>query len=415
MKSLITLFQEVLDELGGFCSVDTTRDSIAVARRFDNEGLQFLAVTLPSLGKGLERGLANGMASPDLFPGFRCRQNTPIFLGGFFDLVFDRTSGSVLDIPSIEAIRSLRQITLMFKKIELPSAPADEQAAFDKYVKCDTEVGDWEDSISNDALIEFHQLGSLLFSSVFRRVDLETRDYLLEPMHGSGATAEKLMGNFKFTQPEWTQRLEAVFPYWMYSTTRGYSTEKYDSVNFREPGDERPIRVVSVPKTLDAPRVIGIEPACMQYAQQGVRKSLEKAVKKSFLDNLIGTSSQEPNQLLALQGSIDGSLATLDLREASDRVSNLLVMTLTSGFPHLHDAVQASRSRSADVPGHGIIPLNRFASMGSALCFPFESMVFLTVVLLGIQDANGARFSSLGQIARWLGRCVSSVTTLSSP
>ena len=52
--------------------------------------------------------------------------------------------------------------------------------------------------------------------------------------------------------------------------------------------------------------------------------------------------------------------------------------------PHLAKAVAATRSTKADVPGYGIIPLAKFASMGSALCFPIESMVFMTCIFLGI-------------------------------
>jgi len=88
-----------------------------------------------------------------------------------------------------------------------------------------------------------------------------------------------------------------------------------------------------------------------------------------------------------MRASIDGSLATLDLSEASDRVSNQHVRAMLRSHPHIAGAVDACRSRKADVPGYGVKRLAKFASMGSALCFPFEAMVFLTVVMLGIQNA----------------------------
>lgn len=46
----------------------------------------------------------------------------------------------------------------------------------------------------------------------------------------------------------------------------------------------------------------------------------------------------------------------------------------------------ATRSSKAEVPGHGVITLTKFASMGSALCFPIEAMVFLTAVYVGIEQ-----------------------------
>lgn len=107
---------------------------------------------------------------------------------------------------------------------------------------------------------------------------------------------------------------------------------------------------------------------------------------------MIGFTDQTPNQWMAREGSNPSKgLATLDLSEASDRVSNLLVKHLfvEDRFPWISGAVQACRSLTADVPGHGIIPLAKFASMGSALCFPVEAMVFTTLILLGVQKAKG--------------------------
>jgi hypothetical protein len=101
---------------------------------------------------------------------------------------------------------------------------------------------------------------------------------------------------------------------------------------------------------------------------------------------------------LAKEGSLTGALATLDLSDASDRVSNLLVKTMLVNYPRLREAVDATRSRSAEVPGWGRVDLAKFASMGSALTFPVEAMVFTTIVFMGIEaslkyDQSGERVS----------------------
>jgi hypothetical protein len=49
--------------------------------------------------------------------------------------------------------------------------------------------------------------------------------------------------------------------------------------------------------------------------------------------------------------------------------------------PDFRDAILACRSQAAQLPNGKIIPLKKFASMGSALCFPIEAMYFFTVVL----------------------------------
>jgi hypothetical protein len=124
----------------------------------------------------------------------------------------------------------------------------------------------------------------------------------------------------------------------------------------------------------------------MQYVQQGLKQILVRNIQDdNLVGRMIGFDDQTPNQRMAKEGSRKGNLATLDLSEASDRVSNQLVRVMMRGWPHFGEAVQASRSRKAAVPGAGVIRLSKFASMGSALTFPVEAMVFLTVVFCGIE------------------------------
>jgi hypothetical protein len=59
----------------------------------------------------------------------------------------------------------------------------------------------------------------------------------------------------------------------------------------------------------------------------------------------------------------------------------------------LAEAVDATRSRKADVDGHGVIRLAKFASMGSALCFPFEAMVFTTIICLAWEQVHNTPFT----------------------
>jgi hypothetical protein len=132
----------------------------------------------------------------------------------------------------------------------------------------------------------------------------------------------------------------------------------------------------------------------MQYMQQAILEAMTEATERDdILSWLVSSKSQLPNQELAREGSITGNLATLDLSEASDRVSNQLVRIMLRRFPHFAEGVDASRSRKADVRGHGVIRLAKFASMGSALCFPFEALVFATLIFCGIEDALNRRLT----------------------
>jgi hypothetical protein len=132
----------------------------------------------------------------------------------------------------------------------------------------------------------------------------------------------------------------------------------------------------------------------MQYMQQALKREIQEAIENDILaSSFVGFRRQEHNQMLARRGSRKGVLATLDLSEASDRVSNQHVRLLLLNHPSLARAIGATRSRKADVPDHGVHTLAKFASMGSALCFPMEMLVFTTVIFLGIQQELGRRLT----------------------
>jgi hypothetical protein len=228
----------------------------------------------------------------------------------------------------------------------------------------------------------------LMFGTVFSQMDKSIWEGTLIPKHGPGSTADKLIGNEKFNQREWPERLEKVFPFGEYIFPTWGCTEYYPSVTLLEPGAERPVKVISVPKTLKSPRIIAIEPTCMQYVQQAIMERYVELVEgNDTLRQFLGFSDQEPNQVLAREGSLSGELATLDLSEASDRVSNQLVNFITQDHSLFREGIQACRSTRAEVPGHGIITLAKFSSMGSALSFPMEETVFLLLLLVGIENA----------------------------
>jgi hypothetical protein len=253
--------------------------------------------------------------------------------------------------------------------------------------------------MADDSLISrFRRISVLLWADSLSAIDLAVYRGNIIPSHSAGATADRLSGNGKWNQSEWTSRLDKVLPSWegLLPNVRvlhsggaelSCSSESQVPTDLLEPGDERPVKVILVPKTLKTPRVIAMEPTCMQYMQQGMLSLFTQELTRNRTAwKFLGWDKQDPNKNLARKASLNGKLATLDLSEASDRVSNQLVRNLLHHWPHLREAVDASRSRKADVHGHGVIRLAKFASMGSALTFPIESMVFLTIVLLAKEE-----------------------------
>ena len=406
MDDLRSFWNVMARELAVRCCTDSAAlDIKLVESRSKTEGEEsFFCLTLPAFCREFEKALSQEAVTHDLFQGWRRLTSTqgqgllPQFLGGFTSRVFDRNSGALLEEPDIDSIFAVRQLTLVYSKLLLPTTEARRKKAMDGYIECEQEVRRFDAERSPSLVEEFRQASSVLWGTVLHAVDEDVNYGRIVPRHGPGATADRLTGNRKFDQVEWTDRLERVFSWvdFIVPSAR-YFQEYHPIVRFLEPGDERPTRVVDVPKTLKTPRIIAIEPTCMQYVQQGLAAKFVEYIESPFVwykqnhnvgFGVVGFTHQEPNQQLACEGSLSGELATLDLSEASDRVSNQLVRAMLDDFPNLSEGVDACRSRKADVPGHGVVRLAKFASMGSALTFPIEAMVFSTIVFMAIARAE---------------------------
>jgi hypothetical protein len=402
LKSLIVLWKKIADESAVWCHTSATLDYKKLERRVEHEGMAFLTISLPQFGKDFERSLELGLVERDRFKGFAFAGGLPRFLSGFLAQVFDRGTGVLLPQPDIDCIVAIRQLTLMFAKIAWPLSPEKFKRAMDGYVEVDAEVKRNDVILSPELLQEFSRMSLLLWGDVCSEVDREICFGDLIPRHGPGATADRLLGNKKYEQQVWPVRVERVFPFLDYALPSPSYFEELDHVDFREPDAEQPVRVVAVPKTQKTPRIIAIEPTCMQFMQQAVSKTLiqkleSRRVGPHKVPNLVlgfvGFESQDPNRDMAALGSRKQTLATLDMSEASDRVSNQHVVHLLKWWPWLSEAVQATRSTKADVPGHGVIQLSKYASMGSALCFPIEAMVFTTIIFLAMEAEASTQFT----------------------
>jgi hypothetical protein len=98
----------------------------------------------------------------------------------------------------------------------------------------------------------------------------------------------------------------------------------------------------------------------------------------------VGFTDQQINRDMARQGSVLQDIATVDLSEASDRVTYLQAASVFSCLPDLWEALDATRSAEVSVLGQ-VIPAYKFASMGSAVCFPVEASVFWVAIYMAIK------------------------------
>jgi len=445
MKSLMRLLECVLADAGTWCSTSTTRDFETVTRRVKHEGISFITITLPVFCQDFESCLDIGRVDSSFFLSFKRNGALPAFLQGLLSQVFDASDGTLLEEVNHLAVHAVRQICLLNKKVLLPCSKGRERKAFDSYLETDRSVLAFENSLSkfwtsspeddrratnahastdfshsretsyrgssgsgssdvspssilgDKTPIEFShfsEVSNLLWGSLFTADSFRIDSGRVLPKHGPGSTAERLPSNRRFSLPVWHRRLDHWFPASDFVIPNSGYIDRLDGVQFVDPEQELPVRVITVPKTLKGPRIIAIEPACVQYTQQAILEILvDRLESYRFTSGSVNFSDQTENQRMALSSSKTGRFATIDLKDASDRVSSRLVWQMLERQPIFRSMVFACRSTRARVPGYGIHTLSRFASMGSALCFPIEAMVFYTIVLSAILRAEGSRLT----------------------
>ncbi len=387
LKSQFDLHCALIEDQLAQMGISAHRDVATVTSRYQEKGMEFLTIILPRFGKDLERSIEAGSIASDAFSGFsrrggRYHDRRPAFLGGLFDRIFD-TDGILLEQPDWKAIRAIRQISGFHGKLKELCSDTRIQEAYSQYKLTDEHIASAE-ATSRD-FEQFRDVSHALWGRVIGRISAEVMQEVV-PKHGPGAVADKLTSNGKYSDLSWTERLDRFFPVEKY-VIPGFSLfELLNDYPLYSPAQEPPSRVIPVPKTMEKPRLIAAEPAHLQKMQQAVLTVMTKHLGDH---PNIGWLDQTRNRKLALRSSKDRSLSTLDLSEASDRVSLRIVKDLIRFNEYFLGVTLATRSQSAELPTGERIHLRKFASMGSAMTFPIESMVFWTIVVMAVCRSRG--------------------------
>ncbi|DAD51008.1 TPA_asm: RNA-directed RNA polymerase, partial [ssRNA phage SRR6960549_7] len=369
------------------------RDLMTIKSRVEDEGLSFLTITLPQFGKDFERSLADEVIDSTFFRSFKKNGAIPAFLQGMLSQIFDRTTGRILhetpEFPSI--IEGIRQIAYSFKKLEIDCTLQRVRSSLRNFVQTEHELSGAH--ISGKDVKYFIDVSHALWGSI---PDIQNISDII-PKHGPGGTSDGFSGNQKYRWKFWHERLEPYFPFIETAYTLGcYNSEEFKDVTLVSQEQEEPVKVTTVPKTQKGPRIIALEPCCMQYAQQAVRSYLYDKIEQNYYSaGHVNFTDQSINRILAMKSSLTGDLASLDLSDASDRVIGSLAVGMFKNQPVLQGMVLACRSTHAKLPDGKVIgPLVKFASMGSALCFPVESMYFYTLCVAALLKCHNLPVTS---------------------
>jgi hypothetical protein len=424
---LLGLYSAMLVDIADKCPhlhVDSIRDFKRLLSAVDSRGLKVFLKDLPEIGKHFDRCLADGQLTRSGLPLARPYKTgvvIPRLFKGLLLSVFN-SNGVLRDRPDKESIKFLRQLYHAAKRFYMDCPDSSTWKTVDEFFRTDQEcrlpTSDWfGSSTSFEPLSDVHLCdisGSQLPSGdiPITATDPSPRDvsaakYVaqwaadivagsfdwFEPTewrakHGPGAVSDLGKESSKYEFPSWPESLESIFPY----ADMGFSSYEHwaDSSKNQMEQEERSFqpssKLIAVPKTINGPRLIASEPTSYQWCQQTVLDFLVHQVAKSRIRKSIDFRSQTKNAELALEASHTEKYATIDLSAASDRVSCWLVERVFRRNPRLLQSFYACRTRyirnEIDRESPSMYILRKFTTMGSALTFPTQTIIF-TLIAIG--------------------------------
>jgi hypothetical protein len=279
---------------------------------------------------------------------------------------------------SKHALEAIRQLAVFGKKLQVEPRPGSDEKMLNRFVATDQSL---PITLKNFAELK---LAKRLLSEVLPPIG----EWTMYGRHGAGSVAEReLTPGKRWDMPMQTTpelfRLnplcaDYILPYY-------FGTAANLRVNFVK--RFVPSEVTTVPKDGRGPRIICKESASLMFHELALMDLLYNHMNTHpLLKGRTNVLDQKINKELARIGSITGQYATLDLSEASDRVSVALCKLI---FPvEWFTLLMAHRSPYCRVQGRLHI-FKKFAPMGSALCFPVETLVFWALASATVARQTG--------------------------
>lgn len=359
------------------------KDCDYVLSRLNNEGISFLTKTLPIFSKFALRCCDEGAIpkSKHVMSNFAWKRSSPDFLSG---LLFDAISGSA------NALYRIRQFCDYFYKTVFSFTERDLTLAQEKYLEIDksydSEKIDW-------GMVD---RGRKAFETLFPKLCTTTAQTVFgknRPHDGPGemAQSELIKAKYKCTSSVFKKlpietigsHRKELNAYSGYFKAYPSSREVLKSITENRTADIR-----FVPKDSRGPRTISKEPYFALKAQMSFQDFLSTSLTSESRGR-INFADQTVNQRLSESSSLDRQKATLDLQEASDRLWSLVVRRIGRNCPIIRFAFSKLRSESVRLQNGDIHRLNKFANMGSGLCFPILSLVTYIAAVIGVNDCCG--------------------------
>lgn len=402
--------------------LELIRDSKRITQQFKQRGLPFFTIELPEIGKLLDASLSRGRLNLGGLPhtrGVHRGSVIPKLFQGLWKRVFC-LNGLLLEDADPTAVFFLRQLFYTAKKVELECS---DRYLFDtikeffhveailpsssQFWDVDSPIhrGDCGDLLD---LVNPHNVGEydlpglegvagkappILLKTVQQTADRIVSSFGLVqpeeliPRHGPGSVSDWPKSHDKYDFDYWSDSLQRLFPYDTFGILN-MSEGLVDSLPVEYPiFRDWHSKLVAVLKTQKGPRLIAAEPTCNQWIQQSISKWLRWKSRDTLIGNMVNFFDQTPSREAALDASRSGLRSTIDLKSASDRLTCWVVQRIFRSNPGLLDMIRSCRTKymlnSLDSKHPSLIKLRKFATQGSALTFPLQSIVF-SILALGV-------------------------------
>jgi hypothetical protein len=224
-----------------------------------------------------------------------------------------------------------------------------------------------------------YQLNQIVYDWL---VDFEPSLELPRPKFGPGATAEygRIPALTKAKQLVYDEERVRHICELFYCDT--------DDLMVGAPGEASYTnRIIFVPKNALKHRIISAEPTWLTWLQQAIKNPLYDYVE-NHPAMFTWFSDQSKSRRYAQLGSLDGSYATIDFSSASDSITVPLVRGVYANLA-LRELLLGTRSTMARMPDDTIVPLTKFAPMGSATCFVTMDIILLSICELSVRMTTG--------------------------
>jgi len=410
------------------------RDLSRLQTVIDRNELWFFTIHLPAFSKHLLKCIENGQFLPYPGPHLRTKKGCvfPRLFSGLTEQLF-YDNGFIREDADSTPLLFLQTLLACVKKLRMECDDKTVRRTVESFVEVEEDVRrptlNWGSTVltcnrrvnivSDDIGATEFQAGSMhneLYACSARhlpyfRAIQSVSDRLFSsfgtpftgdfsPRHGPGAIADRCDNASKYQFSNWPAKLEYCFPYAAF----GFPNAKYwiQPTHVNDPASrfrDRLVnsRLLAVPKTQKGPRLIAAEPNSSMWIQQGILDFIVDRVERSPLRNCINFFDQKLSGDLALKSSLSKKHATIDLSDASDRLSCWLVERLFRSNYDLLQAFNAVRTDRVSIPDKmgkefpREIILKKFSTQGSALTFPVQTVVYAAIVIGVLIEHSGKR------------------------